>query len=308
MRKYVQVRLGKGNIYAEEALRDGYVGVGWFGNLDLTEQLASSETFRDFNRVMIPRYLRDNPETKKVAAGLFCGFTYTVCKDLQIGDIVLSPRNTSIYLIGRVTSGYEYFPGTHTPHRRRVEWLETRVEKESFSKPLRNSLGSIGTVSDVSSHSTEIERILSGTSKETFSAEVQESENVNSFALESHLENFLIENWSSTDFAKKYDIYQEGGEILGKQYRTDTGRIDILAISKDGKEFLVIELKKDKSADRVVGQVQRYMGDVLEEIAEEGQTVRGVIIALEDDLGVKRALSVTSNIDFYRYRIDFKLI
>jgi len=308
VKKYVQVRLGRANVYAEEALKDGYVGVGWFGNLDLSEKLQAAETFRHFNRVMIPIYLESNPNTKKVAAGLFCGFTYTVCKDLQIGDIVLSPRSASLYLIGRVTSDYEYFPGTHTPHRRRVEWLETRIEKETFSKPLRNSLGSIGTVSDVSTHALEIERFLSGTTNAASSGIEPEVESVNSFALESHLENFLIENWSSTDFAKRYDIYQEGGEILGKQYRTDTGRIDILAISKDGQEFLVIELKKGKSADGVVGQVQRYMGDVLEEIAEEGQTVRGVIIALEDDLGVKRALSVTSNIDFYRYRVDFKLI
>jgi restriction system protein len=83
--------------------------------------------------------------------------------------------------------------------------------------------------------------------------------------------------------------------------------MDILAISKDGRELLVVELKKGRASDAVVGQVQRYMGYVLDELAEPGQSVRGVIIALEDDLRLKRALRVTSNIDFYRYQVSFKL-
>lgn len=57
----------------------------------------------------------------------------------------------------------------------------------------------------------------------------------------------------------------------------------------------------------MVGQVQRYMGYVKEELAETNQHVHGVIIALEDDIKIKRALAVASNIDFYRYQVSFKL-
>jgi restriction system protein len=57
----------------------------------------------------------------------------------------------------------------------------------------------------------------------------------------------------------------------------------------------------------VVGQIQRYMGFVTSELAEDHQTVRGVIIGLKDDLRLQRALSVTINIDFYRYKVDFEL-
>ena len=49
------------------------------------------------------------------------------------------------------------------------------------------------------------------------------------------------------------------------------------------------------------------MGYVIEELAEEGQKVRGVIVALEDDLRIRRALSVANDIEFYRYKVDFKL-
>jgi restriction system protein len=50
------------------------------------------------------------------------------------------------------------------------------------------------------------------------------------------------------------------------------------------------------------------MGYVLDELAEPNQKVKGVIIAFEDDTRIKRALRVTQNIVFYRYRVSFTLI
>lgn len=126
--------------------------------------------------------------------------------------------------------------------------------------------------------------------------------------MEKHLEDFLCQNWKQTELGKQYDIYEEDGELVGQQYPTDTGPIDILAIGKEKKELLVVELKKGRASDSVVGQVQRYMGYVQEELAEENQVVKGVIIALEDDIRIRRALTVTKNIEFYRYQISFKLI
>ena len=58
----------------------------------------------------------------------------------------------------------------------------------------------------------------------------------------------------------------------------------------------------------VVGQVLRYMGFVLQELAETGQTVRGVIVALEDDQKLRRALAAVPNISFYRYQVRFSLV
>jgi restriction system protein len=98
------------------------------------------------------------------------------------------------------------------------------------------------------------------------------------------------------------------GEIVGQQFKADTGPIDILAVSKDKKTLLVVELKKGRASDVVVGQIQRYMGYVKEELAEKGQTVRGVIIALEDDLRIRRSLAVATNIEFFRYQVGFKLV
>jgi len=60
-------------------------------------------------------------------------------------------------------------------------------------------------------------------------------------------------------------------------------------------------------SDVVVGQIQRYMGYVQAELAEKDQQVKGIIIALEEDLRLRRALSVTQNIDFMTYKVRFTL-
>ena len=89
--------------------------------------------------------------------------------------------------------------------------------------------------------------------------------------------------------------------------QTDTGPLDILAISKDKRRLLVVELKKGRAADAVVGQVLRYMGYVKEVLAEADQAVLGVIIAKDDDTRIQRALSMSPNVSFYRYQVSFRL-
>ena len=84
--------------------------------------------------------------------------------------------------------------------------------------------------------------------------------------------------------------------------------MDVLAISKDKSELLVVELQKGRASNVVVGQIQRCMGFTQYELAEVNQTVKGVIIGLESDLRLRRALSVILNIKFYRYEVNFKLM
>ena len=67
-------------------------------------------------------------------------------------------------------------------------------------------------------------------------------EDASAFALEKHLEDFLVENWSQTELGKEFDIFEEEGERVGQQYPTDTGPLDILAVSKDKKRLLVVKL------------------------------------------------------------------
>lgn len=257
---------------------------------------------------MIPVYLSTSPDTKKVAAGLFCGFTYTVAKSIQVGDVVLSPLGDGKYIAGEVSSEYTYVANTSIPHRRAVKWVLRQLDVSQFTDELTNSMGSIGTVTNLFKHSQELEAVLQVEAPAVIYSQNAAIEDPSVFALEKHLEDFLVANLTSTDLSKDYDIFDVQGELVGQHYPTDTGPIDILAISKDKKTLLVIELKKGRVSDVVVGQTHRYMGYIQEELAEVGQSVKGLIIGLNDDLRLKRALAVAPNIEFYRYQVNFKLI
>lgn len=80
------------------------------------------------------------------------------------------------------------------------------------------------------------------------------------------------------------------------------------AMERHLEDFLVVvELKRGRASDSVVGQTLRYMGYVDEMLANPDQTVRGAIVASEGDDRIKRALRMTPSIELYLYKIDFKL-
>lgn len=297
--------LGAKSLYAEDCFTHNYIGTGFGINEDLTNYLP--ENWKEFNHEFIPKWMAVHPGKSKIAAGLSCGALWTVSKGLKIGDIIISPNGLGSYYVGEITSDYFYAVGTPLQHRRSVHWYPVSIERSSMSDSLRNSTGSIGTVSDISIYASEIESLIGGNKMPVLISTDDTILDPSVFALEKHLEDFLVQNWKHTELGKYYTIFEDDGEIIGQQYPSDTGPLDILAISKDKKTLLVVELKKGRASDNVVGQIQRYMGYVQEELAEKGQTVKGVIIALEDDLRIRRALSVTKNIDFYRYEVSFKL-
>jgi restriction system protein len=298
--------LGRKSVFAQEGFAGNFIGVDFEIPQDLTHDLP--DEWRAFNRKFIPVFLESYPDKSKVTAGLACGMLWTVAKGINKGDIVLCPDGESHYHVGEVVSDYVYQPESAMPHRRSVQWLKTTIDRADMSEALRMSTGSIGTVCNITGHGEEIEKLISGISTPTLISTDETVEDPSAFAMEQHLEDFLVKNWIHTNLGKEYNIYEEEGEVVGQQYPTDTGPIDILAISKDKKTLLVLELKKGRASDMVVGQTLRYMGFVQEELAEEGQSVKGVIIAQEDDQRIRRALMVSPNITFYRYQISFKLV
>jgi restriction system protein len=305
MKKYYRIMLGAKSAYATDCYNNNYIGANYGINEDLTNKLP--ENWKEFNKLFIPKYMALHPDKSKIAAGLSCGALWTIAKGLQRGDVVLCPNGAGSYYVGEVMSEYIHQPSSPLQHQRSVKWYPVTIERSIMSDALRNSTGSIGTVSDISSYSQEIESLMGGYKPQVIYVSDETIEDPSVFAMENHLEDFLVKNWKQTELGKYYNIFEEDGELIGQQYRTDTGPMDILAISKDNKSLLVVELKRGRASDSVVGQIQRYMGFVKEELAEAGQTVKGVIIALDDDIRIKRALSVTNNIEFYRYEINFKL-
>jgi restriction system protein len=306
MKGYYRVMPGRKSMHGPECFAGGFIGTDFGIHQDLSSKLP--DQWRAFNKEFIPVYLVKWPDKSKIAAGLACGAIWTVSKGINTGDIVLSPDGSGVYRVGEVVGNYYYANGEVLPHRRKVRWLDVTVPRSAMSEALQNATGSIGTVANVSDHNAEIERLIGAPVGPPIVAADPTIEDPVAFAMEKHLESFLAANWNQTELSREFSIYEEEGEPVGVQYATDAGPIDILAISKNHKRLLVVELKRGRASDVVVGQVLRYMGYIKEQIAEDDQTVEGLIIALEDDQKLRWALAAVPSITFYRYQISFKLV
>ncbi|KAF5432687.1 Endonuclease NucS, RecB family [Candidatus Methanophagaceae archaeon] len=87
-----------------------------------------------------------------------------------------------------------------------------------------------------------------------------------SVSLEKDLINYLASDPSQIE---------KGLELKEKEYDTkNVGRIDLLCIDRN-RDFVVVETKKGKESDKVVGQIQRYMGWINRNLAKNGENVRG---------------------------------
>ena len=158
MKKYNRIMLGRGSMYAAVCRNEGYIGANFGINIDLSDSLY--DNWRDFNAKFIPVWMEGSPGKTKVAAGVTCGFLWTIIKGLQIGDVVLSPSGEGYYYVGTITSEYYYAPDTDLPHRRKVEWKDKVIPRKNMSSELQHSTGSIGTCCDITKYAEEIEQLL----------------------------------------------------------------------------------------------------------------------------------------------------
>ena len=111
-----------------------------------------------------------------------------------------------------------------------------------------------------------------------------------------------------TAIGKEWEIYSKPGDPdAGYEYVCDVGRIDFLAHHRSEKRWLVIELKRARSSDTAVGQALRYLGWVQNHLAEDGDTVEGLIIAAAGDQGLMYAVDAVPNLKFMTYEVDFRL-
>ncbi len=295
MKNYFKIMIESKNRirYAEECLAEKFVGVDYGVHTDLTSNL--SDELIAFKNKVIPLYFIDHGVKSKVPDQKV-ETLWRFCKEIQKGDVVVCPNGRGVLYFGEVISDYFYKPEGILPHRRAVNWYPATFKRVKISPEMKESLKSKSIM--ITQHAEEIEKYIREREYEVLPMAPSS---------EKHLEDFLVENWRHTELGADYDVLEEDGEIVGQQYPTNTGPIDILAISKDKKELLVVELKKGKASDSVVGQVQRYMGYVRKQIAEKDQMVKGIIIASEDDKRIRSALLVTQNIEFWRYHITIKL-
>ncbi len=112
-------------------------------------------------------------------------------------------------------------------------------------------------------------------------AEIPEAEIEEGLSFEDMLKQLFSEKLLEDYLEKQVQILEKGLKLVknGRQYPTEIGRIDLLAIDSNGR-YVVIELKKDKLEDKVMGQTLRYMGWVKGNLSKT-MDVKGIIVGQE---------------------------
>ncbi len=292
-------------------LDHGIITIGWnkLGDLSSLSESQLSE--------LIDRTYSDKvPAAKKHISGIFRNFYHSI----KPGDIIIARRGLKkIAAIGTVTRAAYYKknenvevlgPDKAHPNCLDVQWADTTRNK-SFD----TIVFGMQTLTEIPE---EKFRVLTQTEPpppvtETSSVEA-EVQNQAEFVLEKYLEEFIVSNFD-TIFKGKLRLYYESGDDAspdegapGQQFETDdVGTIDILAQEIPSNAFVVIELKKGRESDKVVGQVLRYMGWVAENLCQQGQDVKGMIICKEPDPRLTYAIRMAKGVSLKYYRVNFKL-
>jgi RecB family endonuclease NucS len=130
----------------------------------------------------------------------------------------------------------------------------------------------------------------------------EEEEERNHLSLERDLEEQLVRNLDQVE--PELRLFDEDGKV-GRQLRSDTGIIDVLAVAKTG-DLVVIELKAGRAPDRALAQLLDYMEWVENRLAS-GREVRGILLAAQFDGRLERAARRVPSVRLLRYRIRFEI-
>jgi restriction system protein len=232
--------------------------------------------------------------------------------EIQEGDVVLARQGTKrLAAIGKVKSQAYYDKNKNSslasinPEYDHCNFIDVEWDDNPRDKKYDGQVVfGIQTVYEIDV--AEYKALISDTLTDIETLE-EEIENLPQFFLEKYLQQFIIDNFDNIFDKKLVLLKDEKGDVVGKEYRTDVGRIDILAIEPATNSFVIIELKKGRESDKVVGQILRYMGWVSEELCKNDQTVRGIIICQESDDKLYYATKAAQNITLKHYHIDFRL-
>lgn len=281
-------------------LAQNVISIGWHEVGDISQM--SYEALVD----IVASTYSDKPKPTQM---LFVNMLWAFYHEVDSGDIVIARKGRkTLVAVGRVIKRGSYesgknpfliLPDNSHPNFLGIEWLD-----QPRNKIFTNIVFPMHTVCEITE--SQYLSLVEGTTPETVITSDEMIENQNEFVLEKYLEEFIVTNFNAI-FKGKLQIYEDTEGNDGQQYSTDVGSIDILAVEKASNSFVVIELKKGRPSDQVVGQILRYMGWVKQNRCADNQTVKGLIICRDPDPKLSYALAMTNNIDVQYYSVSFAL-
>ncbi len=130
-----------------------------------------------------------------------------------------------------------------------------------------------------------------------------EGEQISERALEEHLE----QHWDETPFARA-GVELARREAHGwpcRQVFTPVNSIDLLGFESKARRWWVFEIKRGRSADRVVGQVSRYLGWIGEERRGNRESAVGAIIVRKADPKLRYAVKANERLSLWEFDEQF---
>jgi restriction system protein len=283
-------------------LANNLVSIGWHELGDVTR------LSREALSAAVASTYPDKPLATK---SLYTNMLWQFYHEIQPGDLVIARRGRKVLAgVGTVT-GPPFYATGKIPLVDHVGILSVAWQETPRNKEFPDIVFPMHTLTEIPEDA--FRRFVGGSAGEVApsahsapSAAPATEADQTEFVLEKYLEDFIVSNFEKI-FKGELKLYQDDEGNDGQQYDTDVGPIDILATEKGSKCFVVIELKKGRPSDQVVGQVLRYMGWVKKNLCTSGEGVRGLVICHDPDPKLAYALEVATNVNVRYYKVSFHL-
>jgi hypothetical protein len=284
----------------------GVISIGW-GEVG---DLSNVTSYDDVKNRLLPVF---NETDKIKAIPNYATQLWMFINKIALGDYILMPLivKKGYISIGKVTGSYRHQPDDIINHHvRDVEWIKV-FERSVFNEDiLRGPFASRKTVcSFVNIKEAEFRiKNISEKGVDPFPGTSCENDNYfadgDEFVYETQLREYLSNNIEVIE--KGLSIYEESDGKTGIEFSIGTWNIDLLATDKDNN-YVVIEIKKSRTSDKVFGQLARYMGWVKTNLCKDNQRVRGVIVGgtITDEL--KWAAKLNDNVKLMEYSLAVTL-
>ncbi len=281
-------------------LANGVISIGW-GQIGDVSKMS--------REMLVETVDLAYPDKPKATRSLFVNMLWSFYYKIKPGDIIIARRGRKIIAaVGEVVRAGFYDPKKDSiltlSDKSHPNFLGVKWSNQFRDKVFSSIVFPMHSVYEIDE--TQYLSLIKESSPELFIASDEIIENKKEFALEKYLEEFIVSNFDAI-FKGNLKIYKDAEGHDGQQFFTDIGFIDILAVEQASNSFVIIELKKGRPSDQVVGQILRYMGWVQQNLCTDGQEIKGLVICKDQDPKLSYALTMVNNIDIQYYDVSFTL-
>lgn len=148
-------RPGQKGIYLEKFLNDKKIFISWEG---FKVDLSKATTREEYREIVIDER---KPEARTTISN-WAGQLYSFCREMQIGDLVLIPHQSSKkYALAKIVGDYKYDSKAELVHSRKIEIMKNNIPREIFDQSTQYSLGAFRTLFKVRDEDVVMDAISS---------------------------------------------------------------------------------------------------------------------------------------------------